>query len=153
MGSVFFAFGSAIGAAITCFVVRGKSHWSTAFALNGIVCGLLGALFSATGNTSTRAIIESGSGFLATAVPLTLCISGLRAVSDWAGVFSPRHHLATALGLTLVSGLSCATVGFVAVKSVHNISIKESRVNPLGYPVMMSLWLFRAPGTASRGRL
>lgn len=88
MGSLFFAFGSAVGAAVAWLIVRGHPHPSTGFALNGIACGLLGALLSATRGTSTPAIVEAGFGFLTTAAPLTLCMTGARVVGEAAGIFS-----------------------------------------------------------------
>lgn len=153
MGSLFFAFGSAVGAAVAWLIVRGYPQWSTGFALNGVACGLLGALLSATRGTSTPAIVEAGFGFLTTAAPLTLCMTGARVVGEGAGIFSAGRHLATTVALALVSGLCCAIVGFVAVESVRDISIKESTVKTVGHPIMLSLSLFHAPDTTFGGSL
>ena len=148
MGSLFFAFGSTVGAAVAWLVVRSHPRWSTGFALNGIACGLLGALLSATRDTNAPAIVEAGFGLLTTAAPLTLCMTGARVLGDDAGIFSTGRHLAATLALALVSGVSCATVGFMSVEGVRQISVKESSVKPLGSPNMMSLRLFHAPGAA-----
>lgn len=151
MGSLLFAFGSAVGAAVAWLVVRGHPHWSTGFALNGIACGLLGALLSATRDTNVPAIIEAGFGLLTTAAPLTLCMSGSRAPAGHAGAFSAGRNLAATLALALVSGVSCATVGFMLVESVRQISVKESTVKPSGDPIILSLRPFHAPSPALRG--
>jgi hypothetical protein len=50
--SLFFAFGSAVGAALAWFVGRREPSRSTVFALTGIACGLLGVLTSASGGTT-----------------------------------------------------------------------------------------------------
>lgn len=153
MGSLFFALGSAVGAAVAWLVVRGQPHWSTGFALNGIACGLFGALMSATRDTNVPDIIEAGFGLLSTAAPLTLCMTGSRVVGGRARISAAGRQLAATLALALVSGVSCATVGFVSVEGVRQISIKESTVKPVGYPIMLSVRPFHAPSTAFRGSL
>jgi hypothetical protein len=81
MGLLFFAFGSGVGAALAWFVGRREPSRSTVFAFNGIACGLLGVLASASKGTTTPAI-EAGLGLLGTAAPLTLCMRPFRAVAS-----------------------------------------------------------------------
>lgn len=153
MGSLFFAFGSAVGAALSWFFVgRVEPSRSTAFALNGIACGMLGALVSASRGTNVPAV-EAGLGLFGAAAPLALCMTGLRAVASRAAISSVVRHLAASLALALVSGISCATVGFVLVESVREISAKENIGKPVGYPIMIYLKFSGTPGRAFCRRL
>jgi len=152
MGSLSFAFGSAVGAALAWFVCRGEPSRSAVFALNGIACGLLGVLMSAGGGKTAPAI-EAGLGLLGTAAPLTLCMTPLRAVASRAGISSVVRHLAVTLALALVSGISCATLGFVSVECVRYIFGKENNVGKPVDPIMMSLKPFDTPSAAFPRRL
>jgi hypothetical protein len=138
MGSLFFDFGSAVGAALAWFVGRRERARSTVATLNGVACGLLGILTSASGGTMAPAT-EAGLGLLGTAAPLTLCMTPLSPVATSAGISSAVRHLAATLALALVYGISCATLGFVSVESVRHISGKENGGKPVDYPIMMSL--------------
>jgi hypothetical protein len=129
MGPLFFTLGSAVGAALAWFVGRRERNRSTIVALNGITCGLLGVLTSASGGTTAPAI-EAGLGLLGTAAPLTLCMTPLRAVATRTGILSAVRHLAPTLALALVCGISCATLGFVSVESVHYTSGKVQPSHP-----------------------
>lgn len=124
MGSVLFAFGSAIGAALAWFAGRRVPSRSTLVALSGMVCGLLGALTAASWRTAAPGI-EVGLGLLGTAAPLTMCMAALPAGANRAGVPCAVRHFAATLALTLVCGIGCATVGFVSVVSIRQLSRKE----------------------------
>jgi MFS family permease len=65
MRSLFFAFGSAVGAALAWFVGRREPSRSTVFALTGIACGLLGVSTSASEGT-TAGIASAVRHFSAT---------------------------------------------------------------------------------------
>jgi hypothetical protein len=151
LGSLFFAIGSAVGAALAWFVGRLEPSRSTGFALNGITCGLLGALTSASGDTNPPAN-EAWLGLLGTAAPLTSCMPPLRAVASSAGISSVARYLAVTLALALVSGISCATLGFVLVESARHISDKEN-VGKSVDPIMISLKPFHPPDAAFPRRL
>lgn len=137
MGSLLFAFGSAAGAALAWLVSRIQPRPSTGLALNGIASVLLGALMSASG-ISNAAVTDAGLGLLSTAAPLTLCMTRLCAAAGPAGIAAVVRHLAAMLALALASGISCATLGFVAVESVREMSVKQDQVQPVGYPTTMS---------------
>jgi hypothetical protein len=152
MGSLFFVFGSAVGAAVAWFAGRRECSRSTVAALNGVAGGLLGILTSASGGTMAPAT-AAGLGLLGTAAPLTLCVTPLGPVATSAGISSAVRRLAATLALALVCGISCATLGFVSVESVHQMSDKEDGSKPVGYPIMMSLTPSRAPTAAFPHRL
>ena len=153
MGLLFFAFGSGVGAALAWFVGRREPSRSTVLAFNGIACGLLGVLASASKGTTTPAI-EAGLGLLSTAAPLTLCMRPFRAVASRAGIACAVRHLAATLALALVYGITCATLGFVSVVSVRHvfgvryISDKENVGKRVDYSIMMSLNPSHTPSAA-----
>jgi hypothetical protein len=156
MESLFFAFGSALGAALAWLVGRREPSRSTVVAVNGIAGGLLGAL-TLLGGRSTSLAIEAGLGLFGTVAPLTLCMTPLRAVESRTGVASVVRHFAATLALALVCGISCAILGFVSVASVHHmlrhISGNQHLGQPAVYPIMMSLKPFHTPTPASLRRL
>lgn len=143
MGSMCFAFGAAVGAAIAWFVGCREPSQSARLAFNGIACGLLGLLLSA-GTSMTAPAIEAGLGLFGTAAPLTLCMTPLRAVTSRAGIPSVVRNLAVTLAVALISGISCATLGFVSVESARLISVKGN-VGESVDPITMSLKLFHTP--------
>ncbi|MEY8014808.1 hypothetical protein [Mycobacterium servetii] len=135
MDAILFASGSAVGAVLAWLVVRGGPSRSTVLALNGIACGLFGALGSASLGANMPAV-EFGFGLLGTAAPLTLCLN--RSVIGSVGIPATVRHLAVGLAFALVSGIGCATVGFVAVHGVRQISGKERRGIHVGCPSTVS---------------
>jgi hypothetical protein len=152
LGSLLFALGSALGAALAWLAGLGRPSRSTGFALNGIACGLLGALTWASRGTNSPAI-QVGFGLLTTAAPLTLCVTQLRAVPTLGGMSSVVRRFAATLALALVSGISCATLGFVSVESVSEIRIKENEGKPIDNPIMTSLQGLKAPSAVVYHRL
>jgi len=145
---ILFASGSAAGAVLAWLVDRGAPSLSTVLALNGIACGLFGALGSASMGSNMPAV-EFGFGFLGTAAPLTLCVNRSRAVAGRAGIPCAIRHLAAALAVALVSGVGCAIVGFVAVHGVRQISGKERRGIHVGYPSTVAPESVRIPTAGS----
>lgn len=147
MNPLLFASGSVAGAALAWFVDRGGVSRSALLALNGIACGMFGAVASASGGADTPAV-EAGFGILGTAAPLTLCLTRSRAAAGRTGIPFAIRHFAAALALALVSGTGCATVGFVAVEGVRQISGKERRGIPVGCPFAVSPRPDRSPTAA-----
>jgi hypothetical protein len=137
VGALLVVLGSAAGAVIPWLVIREGTSAATGFALNGLVCGLLGALASASRGTSTPAI-DVALGFLGTAAPLTLCLAGLPGVGSSTQISALVRRFAATFALALVSGTCCATVGFVLVESVRQISVKEDGGESLSYLLMTS---------------
>ena len=152
MGALFFAFGSAVGAALAWFVGHREPSRSTIIALNGIACGLLGVLTSVSWGTTAPAV-EAGLGLFGTAAPLTSCMTPMRAVASRARIASAVRHLAATLALALLSGISCATLGFVSVESVRHISGEQNIGKPVDYLIMMSLKPSHPPSAALPRRL
>lgn len=144
MGSLSFAFGSAMGAALAWLVVRREPSRSTVVTLNGVACGLLGLFTSACGGTTTP-VARVEIAFLGTAAPLTLCMSPLRAIARRGAIPSMLRQFAITLAAALVSGVSCAILGFVTIEGVRQISAREQGVEPLGFPAVTSLQLSRIP--------
>lgn len=144
MGLALFVFGSATGAALAWFVDHREPSRSTVVTFSGIACGLLGALTYASRFTTAPAI-EAGFGLLGTAAPLTLCMTPLRAVSCRGEILPAVCRVAAMLALTLVYGISCATLGFVSVHSarhvfgMQHISGKQNTGKPVDCVIMMSL--------------
>ncbi|OBI05569.1 hypothetical protein A5679_13375 [Mycobacterium scrofulaceum] len=122
MGSLLFAFGSALGAALAWLTGRREPSRSTIVALSGIASGLLGALTAASWRNTVPGI-EIGLGLLGTAAPLTFCIAP--AAVSRARVTSVVRHFTATLAVALVCGITCATAGFVSVVSIRQLSRKE----------------------------
>jgi hypothetical protein len=145
--SLIFASGSAAGAALAWFVDRGEPSRSAVLALNAIACGLFGAL-AAAGMGRNVPAIAAGFGFFGTAAPLTLCLT-----RSGAGISKAIRHLAATLVLALVSGISCATIGFVSVHGVRQISRKENKDIPVGCPLTVPLDRAHIPAAGPFRRL
>jgi hypothetical protein len=152
VGPLLFAFGSALGAALAWFAGLDRRSRSTGFALNGIACGLLGALTWLSRGTHVPAA-EVGYGLLSTAAPLTLCVTDLRAVAGLAEMSAVVRRFAATLALALVSGISCATLGFVSMEGASQISTKVNEGKSADHPIVRSLQGWQAPGAVSSRRL
>lgn len=141
MGWLFVALGSAAGAVLGCLVMGRAPSWSAGFALNGIVCGLLGALgaLGVPSQTGGADAVDFARGLLGTAAPLTLCLVGIRAVESGDRSTLVARRFAATLAVALVSGTSCAALGFVAVESVRSISVQGNGGEPVGHPLINSL--------------
>lgn len=150
MSSLFFVFGSALGAVLSWFVSCKERRRSTVAALNGVAAGLLGILMSASGGTMAP-VTEAGLGLLSTAAPLTLCMTPLRPVATGAEFFPAVGRLAATLALALVYGISCATVGFMSAESVRDISSKENDRKAADYLIRVSLEPSETPSAALDG--
>jgi hypothetical protein len=133
VGLLFFVMGSAFGAVFAWFVSCREPSLSTVVVLNGVVGGLLGIVMSASWGTTTPAT-EAGLGLLSTAAPLTLCITPVGLAGTSGRITSAVRRLAARLGIALICGISCATLGFVSVESVRSIEIKENQVRAVNHP-------------------
>lgn len=152
MGPLLFAFGSALGAVVAWLVGRHEPDRATVFAFNGIACGLLGALTTASWRSSAPAI-EVGLGLLGTVAPLTLCMIGLPPVASRARVVPALRHFATTVALALVFGMACATIGFVSVVGVRHLSAKMNVGESVGSEIELWPKPFHAVSAAAPGRL
>ena len=152
MGPLLFAFGSALGAALAWFAGLDRRSRSTGFALNGIACGLLGALTWLSRGTNVAAA-EFGYGLLGTAAPLTLCLTNLRAVAGLSEMSAVVRRFAGTLALAMVSGISCATLGFVSMEGASQISTKVNEGKSVDDPIGTSLHSLPAPGAVVCSRL
>jgi peptidoglycan/LPS O-acetylase OafA/YrhL len=123
MGTLLFVFGSAAGAVLAWFVGRREPSRATVAAINGVVGFLLGMVLSASYETATPAT-EAAIGLLGNAVPLTLCMGPLDPTASSSRICFAVGRMAGGLALALVCGLSCATLGFVAVEAVRYIGVK-----------------------------
>lgn len=151
MASLLFAFGSAIGAALAWFAGRREPSRPTLVGLSGVACGLLGALTAASWRTTAPGI-EVGLGLLGTAAPLTICMAPLPAAATRAGITAAVRHFTATLALALVCGIGCATVGFVSVVSIRQLSRKEHLHRSAEPPAQMWLQRSHPPSADFAGR-
>jgi hypothetical protein len=126
MGEMFFVCGSIVGAALVWLIGRGERRRSTAGALTGVSCGLLGVLTAMSGGTMTP-MTQAGVGLLSAAAPLTLCVAPENAA---AVTFSAVGRYGAALVLALAYGIGCATVGFALAYAVKYDGHKEFEGEP-----------------------
>jgi peptidoglycan/LPS O-acetylase OafA/YrhL len=118
MGELAFICGSVAGAALALLIRRGDRSRSTAAALTGVSCGLLGVLTAMSGGTITP-LAQAGFGFVGAAAPLTLCLTSTNPGPTTARIWSVARRYGATLALVLLYGTSCATAGFVAVAGLR----------------------------------
>jgi len=110
--SLFFAFGSAVGAVAAWFIARRERSRLTVAAVTGVTCCLLGIVTS-TIQRGTGLVPEAGLGLFGAAAPLTLCLRPTSLIGARSEIFSTVRRRAITLGVTLAYGICCASVGFM----------------------------------------
>jgi hypothetical protein len=148
MGSLFYVFGSAVGAALTWLVKRRNPSGSVVLMLSGTACGLLGVVMSAVRDTAAPQI-EAGLGLFGTAAPLTLCMAPVQGIAGRAAIPSVARRFAATLALALLCGTACSVFGFVAAQSVRHFSSKENLSPSVHHPISVSLNVSHMPNAAA----
>jgi hypothetical protein len=126
--TLYFACGSAAGAALAGLVGRRDRGRLVIAALSGLSCGLLGIVL-AMSNKAAAPATETCLGLLSTAVPLTLCVPSVRPAATNTDLLLATWRFATTLLLAIVYGISCATVGFVSVPAAREMACKLSEAD------------------------
>jgi hypothetical protein len=124
MGELFFVCGSVVGAALAWLVGRGNRSRSTAAALTGVSCGLLGVL-TAIGGGTMAPMTQAGFGLLGAAAPLTLCVASGKSGATTAEISSTIRRYSATLVVALLFGIGCATAGFALAYGVKYDARKE----------------------------
>lgn len=128
MGVLYFACGSAAGAALAYLVDRCDRGRSVIAALCGLSCGLLGVVLAMSSEAATP-VTETCLGLLGTVAPLTLCVPSVRPAATNADLLFATRRFAATLLLALVYGIGCATIGFVSVTAAGHMACKLSEAN------------------------
>lgn len=121
MDILYFACGSAAGAALACRIDRRDRGRLAIAALSGLSCGLLGIVL-AMSNDAAAPVTETCLGLLGTAAPLTLCVPSVRPAATNADLLFATRRFSATLFLALVYGIGCATVGFVSVPAARHVA-------------------------------
>ena len=128
MDTLYFACGSAAGAALACLVDRRDRGRLVIAALSGVSCGLLGIVL-AMSNNAAAPVTETCLGLLSTAAPLTLCVPSVRPAATNADLLLATRRFSATLLLALVYGIGCATVGFVSVPAARHMACELSEAH------------------------